>query len=121
MADNPVGKTDTTAQHTPGPWLAKAERTEDDPYPGFPFAVRDYLNDQTVAYVTDNFTDPAWAPGNACLIAAAPDLLAACKAALAELFGVHMVNETLAKRDLPEGNTLPMLRAAIARAEGKSR
>jgi hypothetical protein len=52
---------------------------------------------------------------NARLVAAAPDLLAACRAALADLYDdANMAQHNRAQRQVGE-----QLRAAVARAEGK--
>lgn len=97
--------TTPTAQHTPGPWFADTEncgggmsiKTADGTSIGHTAAVRD-------PSYTEIRTPEAIA--NARLIAAAPDLLAACKEALELLSHVG-------------GPTCGKLKAAIAKAEGQ--
>jgi hypothetical protein len=79
--------------HTPGPW------TVDD--------VWIEANGDTVAEV--------WADGDACLIAAAPDLLAALK--IAEGY-IHLWMEHNTGRN--ELNDLEAVEQAIAKAEGRA-
>lgn len=89
------------AKHTPGPW-----RT------GGANRLMVYANGWAVAdaKIFHPHTDADQAEANAALIAAAPDLLAACKAALDLL-------TTLGKHDATTGDALE---AAIARAEGRN-
>jgi len=86
------------SKHTPGPWEVDGYRV------GHPVGKHGF---DLVARIlqTDNATEDA---ANARLIAAAPDLLAACKAALES-------------DDAPFAISLPLettLREAIAKAEG---
>ncbi len=91
-----------TNTHTPGPWhvtpgTVPAESVWDETG-----------NLQIASFIEGRGWQEQHA--NARLIAAAPDLLAASRAALAAL-------EAL--RDAPQGGAEVMLRAAIAKAEGR--
>jgi hypothetical protein len=77
--DSPTASADSVTRHTPGPWAVR------------PF----YANDETLA--------------NARLIAAAPDLLSACKVAL--LGGAQDFDVAEERRAI--------VRAAIDKAEGR--
>jgi len=92
-------------RHTPGPW--KAVLVEGHRLGGRNGAARyDVLAMNPPDFVADRLTE-----ANARLIAAAPDLLAACRAVL------ECLGRTLAPDYLPE--TRELLRAAIAKAEGE--
>jgi len=92
-------------RHTPGPW--KAVLVEGHRLGGRNGAARyDVLAMNPPDFVADRLTE-----ANARLIAAAPDLLAACRAVL------ECLGRTLAPDYLPEPREL--LRAAIAKAEGE--
>lgn len=90
--------------HTPGPWIVDHD---------FPTEIRmDDSNGEAVfalvAGVHVSNTEPEQALADARLIAAAPEMLAALKAALAD-FG-----------DDYGGPTIDAMRAAIAKAEGRA-
>ena len=95
-----------TTKHTPGPWSTE--------YDGSIVMNRQIVSGPIAPESADREEHAA----NAALIAAAPDLLAACKEAIAEL--------TNARGGYPSWNATPgrvqcalnLLRAAIARAEG---
>ena len=87
--------------HTPGPWRAV-------PQPGQTVGVHTYTH--CVMYGDDSIADTLTEP-DARLIAAAPDLLAACKAAYAFFHGDHT--------DIPPVMKIhDTLEAAIAKAGG---
>lgn len=82
--------------HTPGPWTTSKLG---NPYDQFAI----YADDQSNALVCNSVEGES----NADLIAAAPDLLAAC----------HAVEE--AQRGGDYGQAFDMVRAAIAKADGR--
>ena len=111
--------------HTPGPWAVARKR---GPLHGIgatdPLAIKDSTGEY-VATLGGGSVHFANADANARLIAAAPDLLAALKAALPYL--EHSVkfyryqqagHEFWPNREEAEGN-ITEARAAIAKAEGK--
>lgn len=88
-----------TTQHTPGPWMAYAETVKIDRKPVCNrIAVFAMDEDGPVGHIE-------FSEGNALVIAAAPDLLEACKAMLEEYGGTDRVCGDMAK-------------AAIAKATG---
>ena len=92
--------------HTPGPWRAVLT---------YVHSVRE--DRRTITSVADCGLTPRRAEeaqANARLIAAAPELLEACKAALVELEGLDATFEGL---DESTYESLFILRAAIAKAE----
>lgn len=93
------------ASHTPGPWWASGTEVGTVPM----MAVK-------IAKVSGS--NYAEATANACLIAAAPDLLAALKAAQKDLETVEREMSGIAPEAVSPA--LPLIRAAIAKAEGKS-
>lgn len=108
MTDAPVARTDETHKHTPGPWVAAASPSS---IVGWPIIGP---GGRAVASVHCRRGDTAEgqqinaeAGANARLIAAAPDLLEACKAMLEEYGGIDRVCGDMAKD-------------AIAKAEGPS-
>jgi hypothetical protein len=90
-------------KHTPGPWSTGCDEDGHMVYAADDSAVADALRDDG---------DAEAEVSNARLIAAAPDLLAACQVALAAY--------RLAGKDVPENSTAATLRSAIAKAEGQS-
>lgn len=114
MSDNPVGQTSTTAQHTPGPWRVEDREpclvivpiwdTELD---------TDYFMGRHIATVRHGYIggDMGYSGANARLIAAAPDLLDALRACIAnfDYYGNGGVDQ----------DTIDECRAAIAKAEGR--
>ena len=96
------------SDHTPGPWTAIEQWTRE------PGEVREWwevhafapngIGSEHIAHIPDE--------GNARLIAAAPDLLAACKASLRLHSFRHEPEEMFAVAELE--------RAAIAKAKGES-
>lgn len=94
------------AQHTPGPWKAE-------------LACRDIRGQESWRVNTPDGTVADyidWAP-DAPLIAAAPELLEACRKSLYALEGVVKLCEIHDSR-LPDA-LLDLVRAAIAKAEGR--
>lgn len=95
------------ASHTPGPWvLGECRRMTVGGF-GFPVADKDGNTPAFVASWRDNAAEEGSA--NARLIAAAPDMLAALKAAERWMSGEGIATDAL-----------DMVRAAIARAEGRT-
>src|SRR5260370_3806342 len=92
--------TQVKTEHTPGPWQVADERD------GVAFVIAEHLR-----IVVDHRENFGSAKADACLIAAAPDLLSAAKAAEPLLVGA------LAFVDCKP--QLNQLRAAIAAAESK--
>lgn len=92
------------ANHTPGPW--KAYRQNHHQIPAHQIEDAAHM---LVAY-TGHTRTPGQADANATLIAAAPDLLSACKAALADID-----SEPNSVHGFP---SYAKLRDAIAAAEG---
>ena len=96
-----------TANHTPGPWEIGARMTRVEVLPkgwNMPMCVADCGTE----HAPDSKHERV---ANARLIASAPDLLAACRAAVKEM--------DVLQPDIDVGETLAALRAAIALAEGK--
>lgn len=88
--------------HTPGPWTHRPSPVDRKPYRCVYFSTK-----RDEPYATS-----ALEPDDARLIAAAPDLLAACKA-MAEAFLYHNPGGTTK----PQSATLIAAREAIAKAE----
>jgi hypothetical protein len=92
--------------HTPGPWIWRGKSSslhqEGDNNPS-PYGPR------VLTLASDEYTDAEISDADATLIAASPDLLAACKAAVACLD-----HATVSMADADE-----MLHAAIKKAEGE--
>ncbi len=92
-------------KHTPGPWVVRGQ--------GTPLLC---VTDHDSAYIVDRFTLPSFRPdeereANARLIAAAPDLLVACKMAAERL---HRFAGSFPRTP---GDLLDVLDKAIAKAE----
>lgn len=102
-------------QPTPGPWVITGSKLH-----GFDFAI---VNPKGDAEVGDWLVAGARWEANARLIAAAPDLLEALKAANAALnhFG-DVLNgmDAVSKEDELHNPAFEKVRAAIARAEGRT-
>lgn len=104
----------SAAKHTPGPW--QYEKMAD---PNRPTSFTIYGPTGRLAVVDTGF---AGVPGkdeadaNGTLIAAAPDLLAACKIALLAFDTMIKFEES---RQFCDPGQMVMLRAAIAKAEGR--
>lgn len=94
--------------HTPGPWIA--ERNHDGDW-----VISQPGNDGQVVCCLRGCDGPEW-EANARLIAAAPDLLAACNSALAGFAGVEAGMG--APGMLADCASVTQLKAAIAKAEG---
>lgn len=90
-------------EHTPGPWVAIC------PAEGWDGWWVEAAGEQHIAEVTGYQSDPV-RRANAHLIAAAPDLLAACEAALEAIRGDADIDWML--------NVERQLRTAIAKARG---
>lgn len=95
-----------TNAHTPGPWIVQPAKTGDT-LAMIRAALPGYSGTRKIAEVTDVGTA---GDANAALIAAAPELLAACKATLAKIISMEI------RATWGEAQTLA---AAIAKAEGR--
>ena len=99
-----------TTQHTPGPWIVGV--TVDRAYGEWPvFRLRD---------MNDADPDGAEVQANARLIAAAPDLLAACERLRQQLFDLHAAIHNQELDDTFIDDSINMLsegRTAIERAD----
>lgn len=105
-------------KHTPGPWHIFERCGEADVPEGCQIAIDDRFGsdggrDYYLATVCHG--DPDELLANAHLVAASPQLLAACRAAFKLLAGVAFV-----AKDGDTEKPLRMLRAAIDRAEGRA-
>jgi hypothetical protein len=99
--------------HTPGPWNWEADPVKDDPTGRVRYQVTTTGKTITRVYYSSYEGGPTNAEADAKLIAAAPDLLAACEK-FVEMFGPIELPDT-------EGATwLANVRAAIAKARGFS-
>ena len=90
------------SKHTPGPWIALRERTAGTFFNSYAIMQRDEI----IAHTTTDIG--AKTEADARLIAAAPDLLAACEALVAGW--EHNLTEPMA-----------LVRAAIAKARGEGK
>ena len=121
-----------TAQHTPGPWQTRPEWGENGlrVWGADSYGVADILIRRSITDVDPSAEEKA----NATLIAAAPDLLAACEAALdamvqqsdkwatVEEFGSPAWTAEVTAREAQAEQTRHVresLRAAIAKAKGE--
>lgn len=103
------------AKHTPGPWRVAKTGTP---------SKRIFAGDELIATIRHFFRGadaigplPSQATANARLIAAAPDLLEACKQTLAEMRAY--VGESEFDKSDPSQFVFDLLKSAIAKAEGK--
>lgn len=94
--------------HTPGPW----EVSKDGYALWGPFPARRHIGEVFAADRTNAEAETRWS--NARLIAAAPDLLAACETTLASLAAESCVDPD----DDPLAVLAAVLRVAIAKARG---
>jgi hypothetical protein len=88
----------STVTHTPGPWEVIDNNRKGDLYIG----AKNDVNAFAIANIILPLIDSATVRANASLIAAAPDLLAACQAALEEIqhfsFGtVKQISDAISK------------------------
>ncbi len=93
--------------HTPGPWMKTTENKGAIPEHFRPLVVTNRSGDRVVARLPDGWAEED--RGNAVLIAAAPDMLAACE---------EVLNEVAAGCDLSD-ETCKVIEAALAKAEGR--
>lgn len=98
------------SRHTLGPWRVNSNAGFGDIILG-----PDYI----VARADREFTGKDEESANARLIAAAPELLEACKMALTQIMGSDIQGVWLNAPNKPEITPESVLRAAIAKAEGK--
>ena len=94
--------------HTPGNWQASDPGDYGD-YDGDCIVVLDDIDAKCTRRVCVVLGSDDEAKANACLIAAAPELLAACKAALVGVCEAHGF----------QAHILTQIQAAIAKAEGR--
>ena len=101
-------------EHTPGPWTAKYHEPGNDVQSGLAgFSIQAFA--EGIAYNIPR-------PGNADLIAAAPDLLAALEVATDHIADLHSeVTERGNPLAVEEQEILNQARAAIARAKMEDR
>lgn len=108
--------------HTPGPWKVKTQGSSDDCIVRTVTGPRGGGGDE-VAIVTTGSYDDSTESANALLIAAALELLAACKMAYTPISEEYDVDrQPDGDREYPfqgAGEILNALRAAIDKAEGK--
>ena len=106
----------SNTKHTPGPWLVNdcTRRGSDIGLYRFRISTEEGRDADVVATVPASALGDPVAAADACLIAAAPELLAALRALSddIEARAYHLDNSTL--------TALEVARAAIARAEGGS-
>jgi hypothetical protein len=102
--------TDEKVTHTPGPWRV-------DSMLGFPgsLGIGPAVGNRAIAVVTGDSSDGRH-EANAQLIAAAPDLLTACKAAIGH---GYLDTKAPASQDYVSKLAIECVRAAIAKAEGR--
>ena len=95
--------------HTPGPWEAK------------PTYGRIVLNGSSIYGVADITGEFAgWNPDDLLLMAAAPELLAVCKAIASDLSMFQFTDGEYRLSEQSAGVILQSLREAIAKAEGRT-
>ncbi len=108
------------SNHTPGPWTVVESGTCGEVNDVYDIATADDVNDENGEYeaIATVWANRPWlvnALPDATLMAAAPDLLAACQSALGT------IQYLLANSDNgPAGNCVEVLAAAIAKAAGRS-
>lgn len=117
-----------SAAHTPGPWRqevnttlvwGKCNRHDDSSY-GMGYPVADVqLCRGWKRHGEDNEPTTETALANACLIASAPDLLAACRAAYAWGYAEHHGLGSFAQRITLCSHSESLVAIAIAKAEGR--
>ncbi len=108
------------AKHTPGPWVFDGSGIHKEAVTMVEFGLEIHVQRIAAIYVADDFEFTsseaeerfqAEAEANAHLIAAAPDLLAACESVIARISDPSVDREK-------DDESLRLLRAAIARAKG---
>jgi hypothetical protein len=114
-----------SAQHTPGPWTAETTLLVDSQPIAFAIMANADCQGHPVAEVEGNTScrEPGEWAANARLIAAAPEMYEALKAAeqfISNGIEVGFIRMPDADTPDPAHNTLPAVRAAIAKAEGRS-
>ena len=104
-------------QHTPGQWRFGDYAWHTDKATGVGYCFQTIVTDRgdCIAWVADDEGDEGRVNGQ--LLKAAPDLLAACKAAYRLLEKVPLMADQFNKRELAVPD---MLRAAIAKARGEA-
>ena len=103
--------------HTPGPWKAELVPTSAGSAYKFPPCTAVLYVDRMHGYAVD---DPAFAEAhaNANLIAAAPDLLAACHEAAQLLCAIDSL-ENPHTREMAKDDAIELLKDAIQKARGE--
>lgn len=102
------------SEHTPGPWVA--QEWDGDTCLVEALSPDGKMVEQEICHVLNPEDDQPTTKANLNLIAAAPDLLAALKNAVAQMEALA----TYAKRPGMSRSDIALARAAIAKAEGKS-
>lgn len=113
------------AKHTPGPWHVRYRQKRSDFDGGMPEIVGDENGLPVIADIRWNGENEEYGQANARLIAAAPELLEACKRAYAELDDRYDVDRPVGEspKEYPfggAGELMRILRVAIAKAEGET-
>lgn len=98
-----------SSKHTPGPWIWGA-----DAHDSRVMATEAPWRDRTIAEV--HHGEDVMGEANGHLIAAAPDLLAACEAMLTQRYSSW---HRFAEEDDPEPDDMQKARAAIKKARGE--
>lgn len=98
------------AKHTEGPWHVMDTPATREIFNDCPVIVSEHVEDAIIATIGE---DVAGSEANGHLLAAAPDLLAACRAALEDVREITGATGIKAPSD-------PLLVAAIAKAEGRT-
>ena len=114
-----------TTQHTPGPWMTGDDKPMVNQHGGRTRFVWDILtcDGRPVAAVSVATGVDAMTQGNARLIAAAPELLDACRRAVQAMDGLLVLSVETPNNDMHErfpwfSPWLYDMRTAIAKAEG---
>lgn len=126
-----------SSKHTPGPWFIAANRNPKATHPSAPEfvsnthryvatlpAIEDEFGEPCAEIVAQTFDGPNQA-GNATLIAASPELLAALELITTEIqertyVDGNMLSAAYARGDVCSVATMDIARAAIAKAKGEA-
>ncbi len=105
-------------KHTPGPWVV-GEPNKGPVAGTVPVHTADYMESYRAGQlVCSVYGTAAFSDANARLIAAAPDMLAALRCALADLQGIMPEHEPSGERQHPAWLTIDELYATIVKATG---
>ena len=103
-----------TLAHTPAPWSVEIDHRSNDPE-----FIRAHVDGEMYDLASVLCDETGNAAANARLMAAAPELLMAAHAALADLEGIAPEIDPSGDRQHPVWETIKELRAAIAKATGE--